>query len=58
MPRPIPIPVRQVIWKRFCDGQDAPTIAAQLGLAPRTVLANGSSPTGMGSNCGVGWRMS
>ena len=36
MPRPIPVPVRQAIW-RFQDGQDGPTIARALGLAPRTV---------------------
>jgi hypothetical protein len=37
MPRPISIPVRQAIWRRLLDGQDGPTIAAALGLAPRTV---------------------
>ena len=37
MPRPVPIPVRQAIWRRFQDGQDGPTIARDLGLAPRTV---------------------
>src|SRR5512147_1085480 len=37
MPRPIPVPVRQAIWRRLCDGQDGPTLAAALGLAPRTV---------------------
>ena len=37
MPRPIPVPVRQAIWRRLCDGQDGPTLAAVLGLAPRPV---------------------
>jgi hypothetical protein len=37
MPRPIPVPVRQAIWRRSQGGQDAPTIAAALGLATRTV---------------------
>lgn len=37
MPRPLPIPVRQALWRRSQDGQDGPTIAAALGLAPRTV---------------------
>ena len=33
MPRPLPVPVRQAIWRRFQDGQDGPTIAQALGLA-------------------------
>src|SRR4051794_7969352 len=37
MPRPLPVPVRQAIWRRYQDGQDGPTIATALGLAPRTV---------------------
>jgi Homeodomain-like domain-containing protein len=37
MPRPIPVPVRHAIWRRFLNGQDSPTIAAALGLAQRTV---------------------
>ena len=37
MPRPLPVPIRQVIWRRFQDGQDGQAIAAALGLAPRTV---------------------
>src|SRR5512135_3882426 len=37
MPRSLPVPVRQAIWRRFQDGQDGPTIAAALGFAPRTV---------------------
>ena len=37
MPRPIPVPVRQAIWRRLRDGQEGPTIATALGLAPRTV---------------------
>ena len=37
MPRPLPVPLRQAIWQRYQDGQDGPTIAAALGLAPRTV---------------------
>jgi hypothetical protein len=37
MPRSLPVPVRQAIWRRFQDGQAGPTIAAALGLAPRTV---------------------
>jgi hypothetical protein len=39
MARPIPVPVRQAIWRRLRDGQDGPTIAVALGLAPRTVRA-------------------
>ena len=39
VPRPIPVPVRQAIWRRLRDGQDGPTIAVALGLAPRTVRA-------------------
>ena len=37
MPRPIPVPVRHAVWRRLLDGQEGPTIAAALGLAPRTV---------------------
>src|SRR5207249_2129250 len=37
MPRPIPVPLRQAIWRRSQDGQDGPTIAQALGLASRTV---------------------
>src|SRR5512135_2208843 len=36
-PRPLSVPVRQAIWRRYQDGQDGPTIAQALGLAPRTV---------------------
>src|SRR5262249_25571699 len=37
MPRPLPVPVRQAIWRRSQDGQDSPTIAKSLNRAPRTV---------------------
>lgn len=37
MPSPTPLPIRRAIWRRWCDGQDAPRIAEELGLAPRTV---------------------
>jgi len=37
MPRPLPVPVRQAIWRRYQDGQDGPAIAHALGLLPRTV---------------------
>jgi transposase len=37
MPQPIPMPVRQQIWSRCLQGQDASTIARALGLCPRTV---------------------
>ncbi len=37
MPRPIPLPVRQAIWRRYQDGQDGSTIARALDLPPRTV---------------------
>jgi hypothetical protein len=37
MPRPVPLPLRQAIWTRSRDGQDALTIAEALGLPPRTV---------------------
>ena len=37
MPRPLPVPVRQAIWRRLQAGQDVPTIAAALDLQPRTV---------------------
>ena len=37
MPRPLPVPVRQAIWRRLQAGQDVPTITAALDLQPRTV---------------------
>src|SRR5690348_15231367 len=37
MSRPLPVPLRQAVWRRDQDGQDAPTIAEALGLEPRTV---------------------
>src|SRR6516165_9927308 len=37
MPRSLPVPVRQAIWRRYQDGQDSTTIAQALDLAPRTV---------------------
>jgi hypothetical protein len=37
MPRPVPLPLRQAVWRRCQDGQDGPAIATALGLAPRTV---------------------
>src|SRR5512135_620272 len=37
MPRPLPVSVRQAIWRRSQDGQDGLTIARALGLATRTV---------------------
>jgi hypothetical protein len=37
MPRPLPVPIRQALWQRAGKDQDAATIAAELGLAPRTV---------------------
>jgi hypothetical protein len=37
MPRATPLPVRQTIWARHHQGQDAPTIAADLQLPLRTV---------------------
>jgi hypothetical protein len=37
MPRAIPFAIRQAVWLRFQDGQDASTIAGALDLAPRTV---------------------
>jgi transposase len=37
MPQPIALPVRQQIWSRCLQGQDASTIARALGLCPRTV---------------------
>jgi hypothetical protein len=37
MPRPLPVPVRQAIWRRSQEGQVGPTVARALGLAPRTV---------------------
>ena len=37
MPRPLPVPVRQAIWRRFQDGRAGPAIARALGLDPRTV---------------------
>jgi transposase len=37
MPRPLPIPVRQLLLRRWQRGQSAERIADDLGLAPRTV---------------------
>src|SRR6516162_7465242 len=37
MPRPLPVPARQAIWRRLQAGQDVPTITAALDLPPRTV---------------------
>src|SRR6476646_3952312 len=37
MPRSLPVPVRQSIWRRYQNGQDGSTIAEGLGLCPRTV---------------------
>ena len=37
MPRAIPFSIRQAIWQRFRDGQDASAIAAAFDLPPRTV---------------------
>jgi hypothetical protein len=37
MPRPLPTPLRQAIWRRYQAGQDGPAIARALDLAPRTV---------------------
>ena len=37
MPRPVPVPLRLALWRRHLDGQDGPTIARALGLAPLTV---------------------
>lgn len=37
MPRPLPVPVRQAIWRRVQDGRNGPDIAHDLGLDPRTV---------------------
>jgi hypothetical protein len=37
MPQPIPVPIRQQIWKRVQQGEDAAMIAAALRLRPRTV---------------------
>jgi hypothetical protein len=37
MPPPIPLPLRQQIWTRHQQGQDATTIAHALRLCPRTV---------------------
>jgi Helix-turn-helix domain len=37
MPRPLPVPTRQVIWLRLQDGQEPAAIAEALGLEPRTV---------------------
>jgi hypothetical protein len=37
MPCPLPVPVRQAIWRRYQNGQDGRTIAEILGLCPRTV---------------------
>src|SRR5262245_57492530 len=37
MPRPLPLPVRQAIWRRCQRGQTVRTMAHALGLPPRTV---------------------
>src|SRR5262249_61247072 len=37
MPRPLPLPLRRVLLRRSAAGQPAGRIAADLGLAPRTV---------------------
>lgn len=37
MPRPLPVPLRRAIWNRWQAGHDAPQIAEELSLAPRTV---------------------
>jgi transposase len=37
MPRPIPVPVRETIFRLWQRGQDAPQIAASLGLPGSTV---------------------
>ena len=37
VPRPLPTPLRQAIWRRFQAGQDVATITEALGLEPRTV---------------------
>ena len=37
MPAPIPVPVRRAIWRRHLRGQAPAAIAANLGLASRTV---------------------
>lgn len=37
MPRPIAVPVRQVVLERSRGGQEASRIAVDLGLSPRTV---------------------
>jgi hypothetical protein len=37
MPRPIPIPLRSAIQRRWCNGQTVFKIAGELGLLERTV---------------------
>src|SRR6516165_4095047 len=37
MPHATPFAIRQAIWQRSGEGQDVATIAAALGLPPRTV---------------------
>ena len=37
MPRPVPDPIRTVIWRRCQRGQTAAQIAEELSLSPRTV---------------------
>jgi transposase len=62
MPRSLPVPVRQAIWRRYQDGQDGSTIAKALGLAARTVrklirrfrLGGQASVTPSYDRCGVG----
>ena len=42
MPRPLAVPIRQAIWRRFQDGQDGPAIAE--GLGPRPADRPSSAP--------------
>src|SRR5437868_9665950 len=37
MPRPVPVPIRTMIWRRWRLGHTAARIAAELSMAPRTV---------------------
>lgn len=37
MPRPVPVPIRTLIWQRSQRGQSAAAIAQDLSLPPRTV---------------------
>src|SRR5438874_1742344 len=39
MPRPLPVPVRRALYRRWCQGQAASAIAAALGLALTTVCS-------------------